>query len=148
MKMVHYKPVKVTIDAPGIGKVIINMVVHYHKVLELIVMDQGSLFTSKCGSLLCYFLEIKKKLFTAFHFQTDGQTKRQNSTIEVYFRAFVNWEQDASTGHTLFELNCGYNPRVSFEENVDSRSKSRSANKLVTELRELIEVCCQNLFHA
>ncbi len=58
-----------------------------------------------------------------------------------------NNAKNASTRHTLFELNCGYHPRVSFEEDVDPRSRSRSANKLSKELTELIEVCCQNLFH-
>ncbi len=93
-KMVHYIPVKVTIDAPGLAEVIIDMVVCHHRVPESIVMDRGSLFTSKFSSSLCYFLGIKKKLSTAFHFQTDGQTEKQNSTIEAYLRAFVNWEQD------------------------------------------------------
>ncbi len=46
-KMVHYEPVKVTINAPGLAKVIINMVVRHHRVPESIVMDQGLLFTSK-----------------------------------------------------------------------------------------------------
>ena len=59
-----------------------------------------------------------------------------------------NNAKNASTGHTLFELNCGYHPRVSFEKDVDSCSRSCSANKLVKELRELIEVCYQNLLHA
>lgn len=36
--MVHYEPVKVTIDAPGLTKVIINIVVYHHEVLESIVM--------------------------------------------------------------------------------------------------------------
>ena len=54
---------------------------------------------------------------------------------------------NASTGHTPFELNCGYHLRVSFEEDVNPRSKSRSANEQANELRKLIEVCCQNLFH-
>ncbi len=89
-KIVHYVPVKVTINAPGQAKVIIDVVVHHHGVPELIVTDQGSLFTSKFWSLLCYFLGIKRKLSTAFHPQTDGQTERQNSTIKAYLRAFVN----------------------------------------------------------
>ncbi len=93
-KMVHYKPVKVTINAPGLAEVIINMVMRRHGLPESIMTDRGSLFTSKFWSSLCYFLEIKKKLFTTFHPQTDGQTKRQNSTMEAYLRAFVNWEQD------------------------------------------------------
>ncbi len=86
--------------------------------------------------------------------------------MEVYPWAFVNFKQDdwakllpmaefaynntqdASTGHIPFELNCGYYSRVFFEEDVNPRSRSRSANELVEELRELIEVCYQNLLYA
>ncbi len=38
-KMVHYKPVKVTIDAPDLIQMIINVVVQHHEVPESIVMD-------------------------------------------------------------------------------------------------------------
>ena len=38
-KMVHYEPIKITIDASGQAKMIINVVVHHHKVPESIVMD-------------------------------------------------------------------------------------------------------------
>ena len=164
--MVHYKPVKITINAPGLAKVIINVVVRHHGLLNSIITDQGFLFTSKFWSSLCYFLGIKRKLSTAFHPQTDGQTKRQNSTMEAYLRAFVNWEQNdrarllpmaefayniaknASTGHTPFELNCGFYSRVFVEDDVDPRSRSCSANELAKELRELIDICQQNLLHA
>ncbi len=157
-KMVHYEPVKVTIDIARLTKVIIDVVMRHHEVPKSIVTDRGSFFTSKFWSSLCYFLEIKRKLSTLFHSPTDSQTKRQNSTMEAYLRAFVNWEQDdwarllpmgefaynnaknASTGHTLFELNCGYHLRVSFEEDIDPCSRSRSANELAEKLRELIEV--------
>ncbi len=80
-KMVHYEPVKVTINAPGLAKVIIDLVVRHHGFPDSIVSDRGSVFTSKFWSLLCYFLGIKRRLSTAFHLQTDGQTERQNSTI-------------------------------------------------------------------
>ncbi len=53
-----------------------------------------------------------------------------------------NNTKNASTGHTLFELNCDYHPRVSFAEDVDPCLRSHSTNKLAKELRELIEVCC------
>ncbi len=86
--------------------------------------------------------------------------------MEAYLRAFVNWEQDdrarlfpmaefaynnaknASTGHIPFELNCAYDLRVSFKEDVDPCLRSRSANELVEELRELMKVCYQNLLYA
>ncbi len=89
--MVHYESVKIIINAPGIAKVIINVVMHSHEVSESILMDRGLLFTSKFWALLCYFFGIKRKLSTAFHTLTDNQTERQNSTMEVYLRVFVNW---------------------------------------------------------
>ena len=128
--------------------------------------DRGLLFTSKFWLSLCYFLGIKRRLSTAFHPQKDGQTKRQNSTIEAYLRAFVNFKQNdwarllpmaelaynnaknASTGHTPFELNCGYHPRMLYEEDVDSRSKLKSADELLAELRELMIVYRENLYRA
>ena len=83
-KMVHYEPVKVTIDAPGLAEVIIDMIVWYHDLPDSIVTDRGSLFTSKFWSSLCYFLGVKRRLSTTFHPETHGQTERQNSTIEAY----------------------------------------------------------------
>ena len=165
-KMVHYKLVKVTINAPGLAKVIINVVVRHHGLLDLIVTNRGSLFSSKFWSLLCYFLGIKRRLFTAFHPQMDGQTERQNSTIEAYLQAFVNFEQNdwarfllmvefaynnaknASTSYTPFKLNCGYHPCVSYKEDLDPRSKSKTVEKLSSELQNLMAVCQQNLYHA
>ena len=165
-KMVYYKLVKVIIDAPGLAEVILDVVVCHHGVPDSIVTDRGSLFTSKFWSSLCYFLGIKQRLSTAFHPQTDSQTERQNSTMEAYLRAFVNFEQNdwarllpmaefaynnsknASTGHTPFELNCGYHPRTLYEEEVDPRSQSKSADELAEELRDLMIVCCKNLHHA
>ena len=165
-KMVHYEPVKVTIDAPGLAEVILDVVVRHHGLPDSIVSDRGSLFTSKFWSSLCYFLGIKRRLSTAFHPQTDGQTERQNSTMEAYLRAFVNFEQNdwarllpmaefaynnaknTSTGHTPFELNCGYHPWMSYEEEVDPCFMSKLADKLSAELRELMIVCRENLHHA
>ena len=91
-KMVHYKPVKVTINTPGLAEVILDVVVWHHGLPDSIVSDRGLLFTSKFWSSLCYFLDIKGRLLIAFHPITDGQTERQNSTMEAYFRAFVNFE--------------------------------------------------------
>ena len=91
-KMVHYKPVKVTIDAPELAKVILDVVVWHHSLPNSIVTNRSLLFTLKFWSLLCYFLGVKQKLATAFHPQTDGQTKRQNSIMETYLRVFVNFK--------------------------------------------------------
>ena len=121
---------------------------------------------SKFWSSLCYFLSIKQRLSIAFHPQTNGQTERQNSTMKAYLRAFVNYEKDnwakllpivefaynnakhASTEYMAFELNCGYHPRVSYEENVDPCSRSKAADELTEELKNLMAAYRENLQHA
>ena len=82
--MVHYKPVKITIDAPSLAEVIIDVVIRHHGLPDSIVTDKGSLFNLRFWSSLFYFLGIKRRLFTAFHPQADKQIERLNSTMEAY----------------------------------------------------------------
>lgn len=89
INMIYYKSVKSTIDVAGVAKVIINVIVRYHEFLKSIINDRGSLFISNFRSSLCYFVNIKRNLFTIFHLQIDGQTKRQNIIIKAYLYAFI-----------------------------------------------------------
>ena len=41
---------------------------------------------------------------------------------------------NASTGFTPFKLNCGYNPRIFYKEDLNPPSKSRTAEELSSEL--------------
>ena len=93
-KMIHYKPVKVIINASSLVEVIIKIIVQYYGLINSIMSDCGSVFTLKFWSSLCYFFGIKQKLSTVFYPQTDGRAERQNSTIEVYLQAFLNYKQD------------------------------------------------------
>ncbi len=60
-KMVYYEAVKVTINAPGLAEVIIELIGRHHGLSDSIVSDRGLVFTSKFWSSLCYFLGIKRK---------------------------------------------------------------------------------------
>ncbi len=71
-KMIYYKLVKVTIDAPSLRKVIINLVIYHHSIPKSIVMDWDLLFTLQFWFLFDYFLSIKIKLFTVFYPQMNG----------------------------------------------------------------------------
>jgi len=39
-------------------------------------------------------LGIERRLSTAFHPQTDGQTERTNAILDQYLRAYINYQQD------------------------------------------------------
>ena len=93
-KMARYIPVRKTIEAPQLADVFLSKIVKLHGVPQSIVTDRGSLFTAHFWSALCYHLNIKRKLSTSFHPQTDGQTERQNQTLEQYLRGYVNYQQD------------------------------------------------------
>ena len=138
--MVNHKPVKIIINTFRLAKVIIDKVVRQNGLLNLIVTNKNLFFRPKFLLLLCYLFGIKRWLFNAFHLQIDGQIKRQNSTIKVYLQAFINFDQNnlakflpmaefvynnikiAITGHTVFELNCGYHSRVFFNKDTNLRS--------------------------
>lgn len=93
-KMAKYIPVLKTITAERLADVFIEHIVSQFGIPEGIVSDRGSVFTSAFWSQLCYCLRIKRKLSTAFHPQTDGQTERQNQSLEHYFRCYCNYLQD------------------------------------------------------
>lgn len=83
-----------------------------------------------------------------FHFQINGQIKRQNSIIELYLQAFVNckhnnWAKflpmmefiykntkNDNTGYISFTFNSGYYFYVFFEDKINQHSRFCSADEL------------------
>ncbi len=55
--------------------------------------------------------------------------------------------KNTSICHISFELNCEYHPRVFFENETNPYSRSHFIDELAKKLRELIEICYQNLLH-
>ena len=51
-------------------------------------------FSGEFWESLCKSLGSKRKMSTAYHPQTDGQTKRTNQVLEGYLRNFVNYDQN------------------------------------------------------
>lgn len=91
--MVYIKSVKITIDASSLIKVFIYMIVRHDGLPDTFDSDRGSVFTHQFWYSLCHFLVMKPSLSTAFYPQAGGQTKKQNSKIEAYLRAFLHYEQ-------------------------------------------------------
>ncbi len=92
--MGHSECVKVTIDTLGLVELILDMVLWHHNLRNSIVSDWSLVFRLKFWSLLWYFFGIKQRLSTTFYSITDDQTKMQNSTMEAYLQAFINYKQD------------------------------------------------------
>ncbi len=67
--------------AGELAEVITREVIRLHRVPSAIVFDRGSLFTSRLWPNLMYSFRIERRLITAFHIQTDGQTKRQKAFL-------------------------------------------------------------------
>ena len=57
------------------------------------VSDREPQFAAELTKKLNKMLEIETRLLTAFHPQTDGQTKQMNQKLEQYLRFFVDHRQ-------------------------------------------------------
>lgn len=155
-KMALYIPCQKTIDASELADLFIKHVTARFGNPQSIVSDRGTLFTSKFWSTLCYALRIKSRLSTAFHPQTDGQTERQNQTLEQYLRSYVNYQQDdwlywlpmaefsynnstqSSTGMTPFFAMYGYHPTADVDTSEPTiPGQAPNASLLTEELETL-----------
>ena len=55
---------------------------------EIVISDRGPFFISKTYRSLMKLCEIKQRVSTAYHPQTDGETERVNRELETYLRVF------------------------------------------------------------
>ena len=93
-KMAIYLPCQKDIDSAELARMFFEHVICKQGVPNNIVTDRGTQFTSPFWTRVCSHMSIDHPLSTAFHPQTDGQTERQNQTMEQYLRAVSNYEQD------------------------------------------------------
>ena len=166
-KMAHYIPCRKTIDAPELATLLIENIATRYGMPKNLVSDRASLFTSKFWSTLCYYMKAKRRLSTAFHPQTDGQTERQNQMLEYYLRCYCNFEQDdwashlkmaeftynkakhSSTGMSPFEALYAYKPDlcVNIEDDIPE-GEAPAARERVEEMRKIRELLEKNLAKA
>ncbi len=63
-----------------------------HEIMRSIISNQDSLFINHFWITLCWHLEVKWKLSTAFHLQINNQTERQNQMLEHYLQVYFNYK--------------------------------------------------------
>lgn len=160
-KMTRYIPCRKTINAVELADLFWEEIVLRYGAPEGVVSDRGSLFTSSFWSELCFYSQIKRRLSTAFHPQTDGQTERQNQTLEHYLRTFCNEKQNnwasllamaeyvyhnakhSTTGVSPFMLMYGYNPeihvRLEDEKHEEEVPAAKEKIEAISKLRKELE---------
>ena len=154
-KYTLYLPCTKEIDAPEFAELLYERMIPIFGMPENLVSDRGSLFTSQFWSSFCYFLAVKRRLSTAFHPQTDGQTERQNQVLEYFLRSYVNWEQDdwarwlpiaaftynttthSATGKSPCEALMGYNPSIQDSVKEYPQEYHADAAQRVQEIQEM-----------
>jgi len=127
-KMIRLKATTTNISSEGVAKIYWDEIWKMHGVPKTVISDRGSQFASRFMEDFTRVLETKRKLSTAYHPQTNGQTERINQEIGTFLRHYVNYQQDdwtewlaaaeftyndkkhAATGKTPFELNFGRHP--------------------------------------
>jgi len=93
-KMAYFVPTTEKTMAEGLARLFRDDVWHLHGLPKSIISDRGPQFAVGLMRELNELLEIKTKLLTAFHPQTDGQTKRMNQELEQYLHMFINYRQE------------------------------------------------------
>jgi len=93
-KMSHVIPCSKDLDARQFTNLFMKEIVRLHGLPHDIITDRGTLFTSDLWKETTGKLGIERRLSTAFHPRTDGQTERTNAILEQYLQAYINDQQD------------------------------------------------------
>ena len=93
-KMAHFVVTTERTSTEGLARLFRNNVWKLHGLPESIVSDRGPQFAAEMTKELNRILEIKMKLLTSYHPQTDGQTERINQKLEQYLRFFIDHRQN------------------------------------------------------
>jgi len=157
-KMAKFIPTTTDISAPEFAAL-------FHESIELqfgsprgIVSDRDTRITSKFWAEVCAYSLIKRRMSTAFHPQTDGQTEILNRILKNYLRAYTSLEQmnwakllrsaeysynnsrSSSTKITPFRALYGYDPELRFDvEDAATPGEAPAARDRVLRLQELRE---------
>ena len=165
-KMSLYIPVTKKITAEGLATVFLRRVICVFGVPRGIVSDRGSVFTSHFWSALCYHMKVTRRLSTAFHPQSDGQTERQNQALEHYLRCYCNYRQNdwvsklplaeftynnsrhSTIGCTPFYALYGYDPVIIIHADSEAPVPTPEAALRAKRLREEREELTKRWGHA
>ena len=80
--------------AQQLAYVLKDRLIREHGIPRTIISDRDKLFTSNYWATLMAEIGTQRKLSTAYHPQTDGQTERTNRTMKTYLKIYSNTGQN------------------------------------------------------
>ena len=129
MKGVILCPCNKNINAAGVAKHFFLHIFHHYSLHDKCISDQGPQFASAFARELAHLLKYNLKLSSAYHPQTNRETKRVNQKLETYLHIFCdehpekwadflpiaefshNSATHSATNKSPFSLILGYEPR-------------------------------------
>ncbi|CAJ2645145.1 unnamed protein product [Trifolium pratense] len=82
-----------SMDADNCAERFLNCHYRFHGFPKALTSDRGSNWVGDFWTSLCKGANIKQRLSTAFHLETDGATERMNQEVLAYLRAFISFSQ-------------------------------------------------------
>jgi len=164
MKQARWVPVReAELTAENFATAFINGYVRNRGLPLSIVSDRDTRFTSSFWQSLCSQLDIKLRMSTAYHPQSDGQAEKANATLETFLKAYIaqlpspthwsrllplaeftyNAAKHKAVGMSPFEADIRYIPRLPLDLLAPrpripaSKPASEYAERLVKTLRML-----------
>lgn len=133
--------------AETVAKKFIKYFVPRHGFPSGIVSDRGTQFVGEIWSFVCRSMKTERRLSTAFHPQTDGQTERMNAVIEDYLRKHcdyyqTNWKDLLSAAELSINNRDSSATGVSpfFHELTTRRNERRIAKNIVDKLASALDM--------
>jgi hypothetical protein len=156
-KMAHFIPCQKTSDVTHIANLFFKEVIRLHGLSKSIVLDRDTKFIGNFWRTLWKKLRTNLAFSSAYHPQTDGQTKVVNISLGDLLRSLVtehhsSWNNvlsqaefayndsvNRSTGKSPFEIVYGTQPRGVFElrESEHTATSSASAEEFAEAMKEL-----------
>ncbi|WVZ50700.1 hypothetical protein U9M48_001932 [Paspalum notatum var. saurae] len=114
-KVAHFIPVKTIYSGAKLAELYMSRIVCLHGVPKKIVSDRETQFTSHFWKRLHESMDTRLNFSSAYHPQTDGQTKRTNQILEDMLRACAiqygtSW--DKSLPYAEFSYNNSYQASI------------------------------------
>ena len=92
-KMAHFIPCHESMTAEQVAELFLNNVWKLHGTPRKTISDRGPTFNAHFLRAVYERLGIQPRFSSAYHPQTDGQSERNNQTLEQYLRMYVDHRQ-------------------------------------------------------